>query len=231
MKETSAFVPVEQEPLHKELFRNSKIRLYRAVLLPGVRTAVHRHDQDTVYIVCSGGKIRTTLFPGSRRCPTVLPAWITIFEKVRLIAGKLKTGALNLPAGFLFYMPSQTYPVIHAAVSDKTNTGPMDLIGIELYGDRDAGYQRNGRRTRAANVFSIHQNVLRHIVLSADQTVSVQAAGKAVCIVSCGASSVVHEQEKDTTLAAGDFLWRDTAETLTIQNRNTSMVTIILLLV
>ena len=223
------FVPVEQEPLHKEILRNSRIRLYRAVLTPGTRTAYHRHSQDTVYIVCTGGSIKTELFPGSGRCSTILPGWITLREKIRLIAGKLVTGALHLHAGFMFYMPSGANPVIHAAAASRTNADPMNLIGIELYGGKESVHCKNERKEWGRRNFFIHGVRIKHVVLPSGKTVTESGNGNPLCIVSCGQSAVVLEAGKETKLSAGGFLWLDSLSSFVIQNTGSKTLQLIVL--
>lgn len=223
------FVPVEQEPLHKEILKNSRIRLYRAVLTPGTRTAYHRHSQDTVYIVCSGGGIKTELFPGSGKCSTILPGWITLCEKIRLIAAKLVTGALHLHAGFMFYMPSGANPVIHAATAVRTNAGPMNLIGIELYGGKESVHCKKGRKEGGRREFFIHGVCIKHVVLPSGKAVTESGNGNPFCIVSCGYSAVVQEGGKKTELTAGGFLWRDSLSACVIQNAGSKTLQLIVL--
>ncbi len=102
----TGFVDVNQEPLHQELISNSYFRVYRAVLTPGKATEYHRHFRNTLYIVCKGGRISTQLLAGSPACPNILPKGLPWRLKLKLLMGKWVTGTLDLPPGFLFYMPS-----------------------------------------------------------------------------------------------------------------------------
>lgn len=130
--ESTEFVDVDQEPLHKELFSNSHFRVYRALLTPGRETEYHRHFRNTLYIVCKGGRISTELLSGSPACPNILPKGLSWKVKLKLLVGKLFTGNLDLSAGFLFYMPSRDFPVVHKASASGKNMENMDLLGVEI---------------------------------------------------------------------------------------------------
>lgn len=130
--ESTEFVDVDQEPLHKELFSNSHFRVYRALLTPGRETEYHRHFRNTLYIVCKGGRINTELLSGSPACPNILPKGLSWKVKLKLLVGKLFSGNLDLSAGFLFYMPSRDFPVVHKASASRKNMENMNLLGIEI---------------------------------------------------------------------------------------------------
>jgi hypothetical protein len=102
----SRYVHVTKEPLHIQELENDFIRTYRASLAPGVQTDFHRHSEDTIYIVLSGGTVSTELMKYSPECPTVLPLSFHLPAKLKWGVQRFFTGSLKLPAGFFFFMPS-----------------------------------------------------------------------------------------------------------------------------
>lgn len=126
------YVEVDEEPLHQEIFRNREFRVYRAVLKPGVATDYHRHSKNTVYAALQGGRITTEKMKGTPACPTVLSKSLSLSKRLKLIVQKIFQNSIEIENGFVFYMPSRDFPVIHRAVASVSNSRNMELLGIEI---------------------------------------------------------------------------------------------------
>ena len=138
MRFESSYVEVDNEPLHLEMYKNDLIRIYRAILYPGVRTDFHRHSKNTIYITLKGGMVSTEKMKGTPYCPTVLTKRLPIAQRLSLLFQKIFNDSLNLTDGFIFYMPSKENPIIHRARASELNHGYMVLLGIEvLYSNSD----------------------------------------------------------------------------------------------
>jgi hypothetical protein len=56
-----AAVPVEQEPHHRIVFENKKVRIYDALIPPGEATLFHTHVFDSVSVTVNGGQARNEI--------------------------------------------------------------------------------------------------------------------------------------------------------------------------
>jgi len=132
MRGNKHYLDVKAEPRHKEILKNHSIRVYQVILSPGEQTEFHLHNKGTIYIVIKGGKISTHKLSGSGRCPTHISHKTPLIRRIQLIMRKALFLPQVLPEGFVFYMPSHRFPIIHRASSSPQNTAPMNLIGIEI---------------------------------------------------------------------------------------------------
>jgi quercetin dioxygenase-like cupin family protein len=126
------YVPVKDEPMHVQILENPFVRVYTASLAPGEKTMFHRHSEDTIYIVLSGGDVSTELLDASQSCPAELPRSLRLHSKLWMGLRKFFNGKLRLYAGFFFFMPSKKFPTIHRAAASKNNQKDVDLIGVEI---------------------------------------------------------------------------------------------------
>jgi len=126
------WVPVADEPSHRELFRNGYVRVYMASIEPGARTLPHRHDENTLYVVVSGGASSTIRTPGSDSVAYRFPRSISAIRKLRWLIRRALLGSVYLPTGACLYMANRDHPVVHSVRASRRNRGTMLLMGIEL---------------------------------------------------------------------------------------------------
>jgi hypothetical protein len=126
------WVSVADEPSHHELFWNDYVRVYMASIEPGARTLPHRHDENTLYVVVSGGASSTIPAPGSESVPYRFPRSISTIRKLRWLARRTLLGSVYLPVGACLYMANRDRPVIHSVRASRRNRGTMLLMGIEI---------------------------------------------------------------------------------------------------
>lgn len=126
------FVDVNEEPMHKELFKNQYIRLYVATIPPGMQTLYHRHSIDTLYAVIQGGIIGTQIAGDSKRYPMNFPISFCIFSKVRWGIRNLLTGSIKMPKGLFFSLPHKSKPIIHRATASINNINDIIMMGVEF---------------------------------------------------------------------------------------------------
>ncbi len=53
-------VPVEQEPFHKHMFSNDRVRVFLVQIPPGKTTLLHRHDRDYLSVALADAIITST---------------------------------------------------------------------------------------------------------------------------------------------------------------------------
>jgi len=215
------FVDVDREPLHKELLSNSHFRVYRALLTPGRETEYHRHLRNTLYIVCKGGRINTKLLSGSAACPNILPKGLSWKLKLKLLIGKIVTGNLDLPAGFLFYMPSRDFPVVHKASASGNNMGDMDLLGIEIM-QGNAGCPTKTDNHLGGSVIDTDDAAVYRLSLEPDQKNRELLCEAPCLVVSISAFAEVETNGSSLRIAPGECRYFDSGSVLNISNlRNT----------
>ncbi len=213
----TGFVDVNQEPLHQELISNSYFRVYRAVLTPGKATEYHRHFRNTLYIVCKGGRISTQLLAGSPACPNILPKGLPWRLKLKLLMGKWVTGTLDLPPGFLFYMPSKDFPVVHKAVASKKNAVDMELLGIEIIrGSAESPAKANNRS--GVSVIDTDDVGVDRLSLEPDQQTINLHCEAPFLVVSTSASAEIEETGSSHRIAPGECRYFDAGTRLAISN-------------
>ena len=126
------YVEVNDEPKHKEVYSNKYVRIYQAILKPGETTQFHRHQLDTMYLVISGGSIRTENSSKFKRYPIHFPKPIGIIQMVKMLWGKWILGSIYMPDGFVFFLTHKKNPCIHRAIASDTNRKDMVLMGFEM---------------------------------------------------------------------------------------------------
>ena len=204
---SNCWVEVKSEPLHIEEYSNMYIRLYRADLQPGSETDFHKHSEDTIYMVLSGGSVITKLLKGTKSSPTYLPHSFSLKSKINLIIKRLLSGgSIELPKGFFFCMPSRDYPIIHKAKASVTNPNVVKLLGIEIL-------KCNKRNVDVLNGNDFYKKEYendKYCVFRLELEPN-QSAGRISCfsgiIVVIEGTAVIPEQEEPLT--AGEYLWRD----------------------
>jgi len=213
-----SFVDVDSEPLHHEEFQNDYIRIYRALLEPGKSTKFHRHSRDTLYLVFKGGEISTEKMKGTPSCPTILARGLPVSGKLRLAYEKIFFRYLSLETGFFFYMPSKRSPVIHRAITSKSNHESMDLLGVEILfsnKDRIAVSNCSGREEidtkeiRVSRLSSKAGQILTDICMEEP----------ALLIVITGEITIIDGQ-KSVFLKAGIYYWAEAKSNHTIANKS-----------
>jgi hypothetical protein len=215
--DTTEFVDVNQEPLHQELLSNSYFRVYRALLTPGRETEYHRHFRNTLYIVCKGGRISTELLSGSPACPNILPKGLSWKLKLKLLLGKIVTGNLDLPPGFLFYMPSKDFPVVHKAAASEKNAEDMDLLGIEIMqGSADSSIKANNQLD--GSVIDTDDAAVYRFFLEPDQKNKKLHCEAPCLVVSITASAEVEANGSSICIAPGECRYFDAGTLLRISN-------------
>ncbi|MFT4123994.1 MAG: hypothetical protein QM635_09195 [Microbacteriaceae bacterium] len=130
-----AWVPVEEEPVHRELFRNDLVRVYEARIDPGSVTLDHRHDRDTVYVIVRGGTFRSDN-AGRWRSRTALGRSVGVPRTLWWLLRRLTVGWLTMPAGTVLWQPHASYPLIHRVTGSPRNDQAVRMLGIELRQDR-----------------------------------------------------------------------------------------------
>jgi len=126
------WVDVGNEPNHGEIFKNEQIRVYVAVIRPGVETLYHRHDKDTLYVVLEGGKNYSTALPGTKTGKYVLPKSISLKQKVKWLLTRSIYGWTYLPKSIYLLMHNEGNPVIHKVRGAEDNPSDMRMLGIEF---------------------------------------------------------------------------------------------------
>ena len=128
------YVEVQEEPDHKEFFRNPFVRAYRATIRTGHETLYHRHCENTVYIVLQGGCVGTETVEPKGIYPIVFMKSFRLFTKIQWGLRNLFLKDVNMPNGFTFLLLHNRCPVIHKAVASKNNLMDIEMMGIEIFG-------------------------------------------------------------------------------------------------
>jgi len=212
-----AFVDVCDEPLHREVYKNEFLRLYRAMLEPGTGTEFHRHSKDTIYLVLRGGMVSSEKMEGTASCPTILAKSLSIKSRLSLLIQKVFTGKLYLGRGFVFYMPSKKKPVIHKAKASNGNDGIMDLLGIEIL----FTIPEKKRSTSSFGSVELETDaiVVRRFKIKAFQAVEGEKIEKVLIVVVSGKVEI-KEVGEPVVLKAGDFYWVDSGIIPKIENHD-----------
>ncbi len=149
--DTSEYVEVADEPLHKEIHADGHFRAYMATIAPGQATGFHRHSQDTLYIVIHGGRMYNKNYRGSKRSSMFFPRSFPLYKKLWFAVQNVFTGAVRLPDGLFFFMPTQKNPSIHLAKASPRNRNAACLMGVEVrYGS--TGFVPHAHNTPALRV-------------------------------------------------------------------------------
>ena len=162
MDEKQNYVDVTEEPMHHEIYKDEKFRIYAAEIPPGASTLFHRHSEDTLYVISRGGRIKNESHDGYNGYPVILPTSTCIFRKILLGLQSIFKGFVYFPEKFYFMMTNKNNPVIHRATTWKNNRENMILLGIEILHNSVEGqlsrYNKPGKRefdTANCPVFSI----------------------------------------------------------------------------
>lgn len=131
---TYNYVEVKYEPSHKEIFVNNESRIYLAEIAPGEKTLFHRHSVDTLYIVLSGGWIKTEDAIKGAKYPIIFSGDVTIIDKCKMALSKLIKKEVFMSKGLSFILKHKKYPTVHRALASDKNTGNIVMLGIELSG-------------------------------------------------------------------------------------------------
>jgi len=126
-----AWVPVELEPVHGELFQNELVRVYEARIEPGSTTLDHRHDKDTVYLVVRGGTFRSD--NSWRQRNVTRPGRSTgLLCTIHWLVRRFTIGWLSMPDGTLLWQPHSDHPLVHRVSASPSNDTALRMLGIEL---------------------------------------------------------------------------------------------------
>ena len=124
-------VDVEDETHHVECFRNEHVRIYLATITPGTTTLYHRHRVNTLYIVISGGTIRSEE-PGHQRQRAGVGRSITTPTKLSWWLRRKLSRPLQLSTGTVLMQYHARYPLIHRLYAASSNPRPIKMLGVEL---------------------------------------------------------------------------------------------------
>lgn len=211
-------VEVNNEPIHKELFKNQYTRLYLATLQPGERTLYHRHSEDTVYIVIQGGSIGTQDTGNLKRYPIDFPKTFRIFSKIRFWIRNLLTGSISMPNGFFFCMLHKKQPVIHRAIASNNNIKDIILMGIEIINKSDYRNQISlGKEFYQKDYESSTFSAFR-MKLNAGRTTGYHTYDFIGLIIALEGRSCISTESRNIKLTSGEFLWLEYKTTLNISN-------------
>lgn len=129
------WVPVDDEPMHRELFQNPLVRVYEATIPPGHSTQDHRHDHDTVYVIVRGGVFRSdNSWP--QTSATKLGRSTGLLRTIEMLVRRLTVGWLQMPDGTLLWQPHGNHPLVHRVAASPENTHPIRMLGVELRSNR-----------------------------------------------------------------------------------------------
>ena len=129
------WVPVEDEPVHAELFRNELVRVYEAHIEPGATTLDHRHNADTVYVVVRGGTFRSDN-SWRQRSVTRTGRSIGVLRTIGWLVRRLTVGWLRVPDGTLTWQPHADHPLVHRVTASPSNDAALRMLGIEVRSHR-----------------------------------------------------------------------------------------------
>jgi quercetin dioxygenase-like cupin family protein len=79
--ESSAAVPVEQEPLHHVILQNQYVRVLDVTIPPGISTLFHTHEHDNFSIRVSDGLVQTQTQGKDWQPPSPLERGSVVFSK------------------------------------------------------------------------------------------------------------------------------------------------------
>lgn len=129
---SAVVLPVGDEPHHEELFTAAGVRVYRAVLPPGLATWKHRHDRDTRYVVAAGGRLRSDE-PGRQRPGTRVGHSTPAPRKLAwLLSRSLGRGWISASTGTVLVQPHESRPLVHRVCAHPENRESLVLVGVEL---------------------------------------------------------------------------------------------------
>ena len=228
MRLKPSFVDVNEEPLHQEVFKNAYIRIYRAILKPGIRTHFHRHSMNTVYVALRGGNISTEKMQGTPSCPTVLAESLSLSQRFSLLFQKIFYDALNIDSGFIFYIPSKRSPVIHRATASHSNNDNMVLLGIEIL-------YSNGSQYRAIEHYGkieieTDEIIAYRIYVNSNQELDGRKMNSHGIIIVLSGKIDIAEKGQCISLSAGDYYWALNESMKKIENRSLEQVEILYIL-
>lgn len=142
------WVEVNEEPNHVELFRNHAVRVYEATIAPGTATQYHHHGVDTIYIVITGGTLRSEE-PVQQTSSTQFGRSVSLPTKVGWLASRtLARGWLQMTEGTLLMQLHHAHPLVHRVVASTGNATPIRMLGIELHRTPSPGRLPEGRGVR-----------------------------------------------------------------------------------
>ncbi|CAI7788073.1 unnamed protein product [Closterium sp. NIES-53] len=108
MASEDPIVQIEDEPLHKIVFSNDRVRVFSATIPAGAETLFHRHACNTYFIAVSGGGYRKQIY-GQEWLDTALPSRVG------------------------FCANYTTHPEIHRVISLQNNPEPMYIVAVEAF--------------------------------------------------------------------------------------------------
>jgi len=230
------FVEVEAEPKHPEQFRNERVRVYVCTIPPGECTLFHRHTMDTVYIVLSGGTLRTKNAPNRGRSPTTFPRSFPIPARARLGIQTVFGGVSTLKPPRYFITLSGRREAIHRVSASRRNAGDVRLLGIELRHGIDAGGKslelaRPFKKECVVGSFSIFRLALR----PGESTGELSLSRPALFVCVAGSAEIAQtpgsieagDSSISKTLTPETTLWVGAAEALAITSRGDAALDLI----
>ena len=229
MNKKTSFVEVNDEPLHREVYKNDHIRIYRAILKPGDSTDFHRHSKNTLYVSLRGGNITTETMKGTPACSTVLSMRVSLIRRILLLFQKVLCSSLNIYSGFIFYVPSEKNPVIHRAIASSKNLANMDLMGIEILFSNLMKYKVKDIYGKIE--IKTNEIMACRICVNPNQKLSGKdLCGDGIIIVLSGKLDIKGKLEY-TYLNAGDYYWTGDESIQEIENQCLKQMEILYILI
>ena len=193
---TRAQIPVSQEPYHRVVFENDRVRILNVLLPPADTTQYHVHSTPSVFIGLS------TSHPGSQLlhqqpAPGLFTAGSVFFEDLR--APHTRIHRVWNGDSFMFHVMDvellAANPVFsEPAFKSKYTRLETDTTWVRIY------------KTDLPKVaeLTIHDASRRFLLVALDDTKTIVS---------------VNDKEKARFLSTGDFFWINPGDKFTIMNR------------
>ena len=130
--ERDRFVEVADEPNHVEQFKNDFVRVYMATIPPGTKTLMHRHVENTLYVVIEGGVNSSDEAGKQDKLVVGLPRSTPLSRKLAWATTRLLFGSMRLQKSQFFFQYHRSRPYIHRVSAPADNERPLRLIGVEI---------------------------------------------------------------------------------------------------
>jgi hypothetical protein len=130
--ERDRFVEVADEPNHVDQFKNEFVRVYMATIPPGTKTLMHRHVENTLYVVIEGGVNSSHEAGKQDKLVVGLPRSTPLSRKLAWATTRLLFGSMRLQKSQFFVQYHRGRPYIHRVSAAADNERPLRLLGVEI---------------------------------------------------------------------------------------------------
>ena len=110
--ERDRYVEVADEPNHVEQFKNQFVRVYMATIPPGAKTLMHRHVENTLYVVIEGGVNSSDEAGKQEKLVVGLPRSTPLSRKLAWATTRLLFGSMRLQRSQFFVQYHRGRPYI-----------------------------------------------------------------------------------------------------------------------